>query len=126
MNRRPSASSPRRSAATAGLKKSRLTAVRPMPPLFGTIMSSTALYSSSGRCKYLHKILEQDPPGVQQVTRPRLEGQACAAAQGRLAASEFMHMMKKRQTVVKAGEVERTVAERLYSLAAYSPHGQGQ
>jgi hypothetical protein len=37
-----------------------------------------------------------------------------------------MHMMKNRQMVVKAGEVERTVAEQFYSLAAYSPHGQGQ
>jgi len=42
-----------------------------------------------------------------------------------LAASEFMHMMTKRQTVVKAGEMERTVTEQFYSLAAYSPHGQG-
>jgi hypothetical protein len=96
-----------------------------MPPLFGTIMSRTALHSSSGRCNYLHKIREQDLPGVQQVTRPRLEGNSCAAAQGRLAAIEFMHMMQKRQTVVKAGEVERTVAEPFYSLAAYSPHGHG-
>jgi hypothetical protein len=74
----------------------------------------------------LHKIFEQDPPGVQQVTQPRLAGKSCAAAQGRLAAIEFMHMMKNRQMVVKAGEVERTVAEQFYSLAAYSPHEQGQ
>ena len=100
--------------------------MRPMPPLSGTIMLSTARHSSSGRCKYVHKILEQDPPGVQQVTRPRLEGKSCAAAQGMLAANEFVHMMQKSQMVVKAGEVERTVAEQFYSLAAYSPHGQGQ
>ena len=62
---------------------------------------------------------------MQQVTQPRLEGKSCAVAQGMLAASEFMHMMQKRQTVVMAGEVERTMAEQFYSLAAYSPHGQG-
>jgi hypothetical protein len=43
-----------------------------------------------------------------------------------LAAIEFIHMIKKRQTVIKAGEVERTVAEQFYRLAAYSPQGQGQ
>jgi hypothetical protein len=55
------------------------------------------------------------------VTRPRLEGKSCGAAQGRLAASEFVHMMQKRQWVVKAGEVDRTAAEQFYALAAYSP-----
>jgi hypothetical protein len=88
-------------------------------------MSRTARHPSSGKCKYLHKILEQDLPGVQQVTQPRLEGNSCAAAQGGLAAIAFMHMMQTRQTVVKAGEVERTVAEPFYSLAASSPHGHG-
>jgi hypothetical protein len=33
-----------------------------------------------------------------------------------------MHMMKKRQRVVKAGEVDRTAAEQVYALAASSPH----
>ena len=52
------------------------------------------------------------------MTRPRLEGKSCDAAQGRLAASEFMHMMQKRQKAVKAGDEDHTAAEQFYALAA--------
>jgi hypothetical protein len=58
------------------------------------------------------------------VTRPRLEGKSCDAAQGMLAAIEFMHM-KMRQRVVKAGKVDRTAAEQFYALAASSPTDKG-
>ena len=40
------------------------------------------------------------------------------AAQGTLAGIELMHMIKKRQMVVEAGEEGLTVAEQFYSLAA--------
>jgi putative transposase len=80
------------------------------------VASGTALVIR--QVKYLHNILEQDYRGVQQMARSRLEGKSCAAAQGRQAASEFMHLMQKRQRVVKAGAVDCTAAEQFYALAA--------
>jgi putative transposase len=68
--------------------------------------------------KYLNNIIEQDHRGVQRVTRPRLGCKSCDAAQGMLAAIELMHMIRKRQRVVKAGEEDRTAAEQFYALAA--------
>ena len=44
--------------------------------------------------------------------------QACDAAQDTLVGIELMHMIKKRQRVVEAGEEGRTAAELFYSLAA--------
>ena len=52
--------------------------------------------------------------------------QSYDAAQGTLAGLELMHIVYKRQSMVKAGEEDRTAAEQGYALAASSPHGQGQ
>ena len=41
-----------------------------------------------------------------------------AAAQATLTGIELIHMIKKRQLVVEAGEEGRTTAELFYSLAA--------
>jgi hypothetical protein len=40
------------------------------------------------------------------------------AAQGTLVGIELMHMIKKRQMIMGAGEEGRTTAEQFYSLAA--------
>jgi hypothetical protein len=40
------------------------------------------------------------------------------AAQGTLAGIELMHMIKKRQGGVEAGEESRTAAEQFYTLAS--------
>jgi hypothetical protein len=52
------------------------------------------------------------------VTRLRLGCTSCDAAQGMLAGIKLMHMIQKRQRVVKAGEEDRTAAEQFYALAA--------
>ena len=62
--------------------------------------------------------IEQDHRGVKRVTRPMLGFKAFNAAQGTLAGIELMHMIKKRQMVVEAGEESLTAAELFYSLAA--------
>src|SRR5882724_4748875 len=76
--------------------------------------------------KYLNNIVEQDHRGVKRVTRPMLGFKAFGAAQGTLASIELMHMIRKKQMMVEAGEEGLTAAEQFYSLAASSPHRQGQ
>jgi transposase-like protein len=61
---------------------------------------------------------EPDHRGAQRVTRPRLGCKSCDAAQGMLAGIKLIHMIQKRQRVVKAGEEDRTAAEQFYALAA--------
>jgi len=68
--------------------------------------------------KYLNNIVEQDHRGVKRVIRPMLGFQAFGAAQGTLAGIELMHMIRKKQLVVEAGEEGLTAAEQFYSLAA--------
>src|SRR5881398_3824542 len=68
--------------------------------------------------KYLNNIVEQDHRAVKRVTRPMLGFKAFVAAQDTLVGIELMHMIKKRQMVVKAGDEGRTAAELFYSLAA--------
>jgi len=68
--------------------------------------------------KYLNNIVEQDHRAVKRVTRPMLGFKAFDAAQCTLAGVELMHMIKKRQLVVEAGDEGRTAAELFYSLAA--------
>ena len=67
---------------------------------------------------YLNNIVEQDHRGVKRVTRPMLEFKSFDAAQGTLVGIELMHMIKKRQLVVEAGDEGLTAAELFYSLAA--------
>src|ERR671933_244628 len=76
--------------------------------------------------KYLNNIVEQDHRAVKRVTRPMLGFKAFEAAQGTLVGIELMHMIKKRQMVVEAGDEDRTAAELFYVLAAQSLHRPGQ
>ena len=68
--------------------------------------------------KYLNNVVEQDHRAVKRITRPMLGFKAFDAAQCTLAGVELMHMIKKRQMVVEAGDEGRTAAELFYSLAA--------
>jgi putative transposase len=63
-------------------------------------------------------MVEQDHRGVKQVTRPMLGFKSFEAAQDTLVGIELMHMIKKRQMMVEAGDEGRTAAEQFYSLAA--------
>jgi putative transposase len=62
--------------------------------------------------------IEQDHRAVKRVTRPMLGFKSFDAAQDTLVGIELMHMIKKRQMVVEAGEESLTAAELFYSLAA--------
>ncbi len=68
--------------------------------------------------KYLNNIVEQDHRCVKRVTRPMLGFKSFDAAQGTLAGIELMHMIKKRQMMVEAGDEALSAAEQFYSLAA--------
>ncbi len=62
--------------------------------------------------------IEQDNRGVKRVTRPMLGFKSFEAAQDTLVGIELMHMIKKRQMRVEAGEEGLTAAGLFYSLAA--------
>ena len=68
--------------------------------------------------KYLNNIIEQDHRGVKRITRPMLGFKSFDAAQSTLVGIELMHMLKKRQLMVEAGDEGLTAAEQFYSLAA--------
>jgi putative transposase len=68
--------------------------------------------------KYLNNMVEQDHRGVKRVTRPMLGFKSFEAAQHTLVGIELMHMIKKRQLRVEAGDEGLTAAELFYSLAA--------
>ena len=68
--------------------------------------------------KYLNNVVEQDHRAVKRVTRPMLGFKSFDAAQCTLAGVELMHMIKKRQLVVEAGDEGLTATEQFYSLAA--------
>src|SRR5262252_646013 len=68
--------------------------------------------------KYLKNIVEQDHRGVKRVTRPMLGFKSFAAAQDTLVGIELMHMIKKRQMVIREEDKGLTAAELFYSLAA--------
>jgi putative transposase len=63
-------------------------------------------------------VVEQDHRAVKRVPRPMLGGKAFDAAQSTVVGIELMHMLKKKQWLVEAGDVERTAAEQFYALAA--------
>jgi putative transposase len=67
---------------------------------------------------YLNNIVEQDHREVKRITRPMLGFKSFEAAQSTLAGVELMHMIKKKQMVVEAGNEGRTAAEQFYSLTA--------
>ena len=68
--------------------------------------------------KYLNNVVEQDHRAVKRVTRPMLGFKAFEAAQDTLVGIELIHMIKKRQMRMEAGDEGRTAAELFYSLAA--------
>ena len=68
--------------------------------------------------KYLNNIVEQDHRGVKRITRPMLGFKSFDAVQSTLVGVELMHMIKKRQLNVEAGDKGRTAAELFYALAA--------
>ena len=68
--------------------------------------------------KYLNNIVEQDHRAVKRVTRPMLGFKSFEAAQDTLVGIELMHMIKKKQMRVEAGDEGLTAAEQFYSLAA--------
>jgi putative transposase len=70
------------------------------------------------KVQYLNNVVEQDHRAVKRVTRPMLGFKLFDAAQGTLAGIELMHMIKKRQMMVEAGDEGRTTAEQFYALAA--------
>ena len=72
------------------------------------------------KIKYLNNIVEQDHRAVKRVTRPMLGFKSFDAAQGTLVGVELMHMIKKKQMMIEAGDEGRTAAELFYSLAASS------
>jgi transposase-like protein len=68
--------------------------------------------------KYVNSIVEQDHRGVKRVTRPMLGCKSFEAAQDTLVGIELMHMIKKKQLRVGAGDEDLTAAEQFYALAA--------
>jgi putative transposase len=62
--------------------------------------------------------VEQDHRDVKRVTRPRLGFKAFDATQVTLAGIELMHMLKKQQLMVEAGDEGLTVAQQFDALAA--------
>jgi putative transposase len=76
--------------------------------------------------KYFNNIVEQDHRGVKRVTRPMLGFKSFAAAQDTLVGIELMHMIKKRQMVMEAGDEGRTAAEQFTCWPPNPPHRQSQ
>ena len=68
--------------------------------------------------KYSNHVVEQDHRAVKRVTRPMLGCKSFDAAQATLAGIELMHMLKKQQMVVEAGDEDLTAAGQFYALAA--------
>jgi transposase-like protein len=68
--------------------------------------------------KYLNNVVEQDHRAVKRVTRPMLGFKSFDAAQVTLAGIELMHMLKKQQMIVEAGDERPTAAQQFYALAA--------
>jgi putative transposase len=68
--------------------------------------------------KYLNNIVEQDHRAVKRVTRAMLGFKSFEAAQDTLIGIELMHMIQKKQLMVKTGDEGLTTAEQFYSLAA--------
>ncbi len=68
--------------------------------------------------KYLNNVVEQDHRAVKRATRAILGFKSFDAAQATLAGIELMHMIKKRQMAVEAGDEGLTTAEQFRSLAA--------
>jgi putative transposase len=66
----------------------------------------------------LNNLVEQDHRGVKRVTRPMLGFKSFEAAQATLVGIELMHMLKKRQLMVEAGDEGLTAVAQFYALAS--------
>jgi DDE domain len=75
--------------------------------------------------KYYNNMVEQDHRAVKWVTRPMLGFKSFESAQDTLVGIELMHMLKKRQMVVEAGDESLTAAEPCEALAASCLHRPG-
>jgi putative transposase len=62
--------------------------------------------------------VEQDHRGVKRITRSILGFTSFEAAQDTLVGIELMHMIKKTQLMVEAGDEGLTAAAQFYALAA--------
>jgi len=67
--------------------------------------------------RYLNHIVEQDHRAVKWVTKPILGFKQLYKVKDIIVLMELMHMLKKTQMVVEAGEESFTAAELFYSLA---------
>ena len=65
----------------------------------------------SRQVKYFNQIVDQDPRAGKRVTRPMLGFKSFEAAQDTLVGIERMHMIKKKQMRVEAGDEGHTAAE---------------
>jgi transposase-like protein len=70
------------------------------------------------KIKYLNNIVEQDHRAVKRITRPMLGFKVFDAAEATLIGIELMHMIKKKQLLVEAGDEGLTAAEQFYALAS--------
>jgi transposase-like protein len=68
--------------------------------------------------KYLNNIVEQDHQAVKRVTCPMLGVTSFDAVQVTLAGIELMHLLKKQQMMVEAGDEGLTATVQFYALAA--------
>jgi DDE domain len=88
----------------------------------GSVDTATTYPSETSRTKNLkielNNIVEQDHRAVKRITRSMLGFKAFDAAQDTLVRIELMHMIKKQQLMVEAGDEGLTAAEQFYSLAA--------
>jgi transposase-like protein len=122
----PSDSSPRRSADTGSLRRS---------PYDGSAANEAAIKSYNAehgttieirKIKYLHDVVEQDHRAVKRVTRPMRGFKTFEVAQCTLAGVELMHMLKKKQRLVEAGDEGLAAAEQFYALVSSPPHQAGR
>ena len=66
--------------------------------------------------KYLNNIVEQDHRAVKRVTKPMLNFKSFRSAKSSLAGIEMMHMIRKGQLMMEAGD-EWSFADQFYALA---------
>jgi transposase-like protein len=90
------------------------------PPLsaYAVAKAGSVGYRENLQPVHLNNIVEQDHRGVKRITRPILGFKSFEAAQDTLVGIELMHMIKKKQLRVGAGDEGLTAAELFYSLAA--------
>jgi transposase-like protein len=86
-------------------------AIRTYNEEYGTV-------STIRQVKYLNNVVEQDHRPVKRVTRPMPGFKSFDTAQSTLVGTELMHMIKKQQIILEAGEEGLSAADQFYALAA--------